>query len=48
MKFAFLAKRRKVCLRGKGLTVEEAEAGVGGPAGMKREGIVAIEDIKAI
>lgn len=48
MKLLFLSSRWRVCFRGVGARVEEAEEGVGGAAGMKREGIVATEEIRAM
>ena len=48
MKFAFVESRRSVWRRGIGAVFEEAEEGVGGPAGINRDGIVATEEITAM
>ena len=47
MKFAFEKRRWRVWRRGIGAVFEEAEEGVGGPAGIKRDGIVATEEMTA-
>lgn len=43
-----MARRERVCFRGGEVWVEEAEAGVGGAEGMKREGIEAMEEMRAM